>query len=427
MIKVTGKVIENAGDNGVVGRVRSYVKPQGLECKEKRILQYESDYTNGEYCRFSNDNGKTWTEWEESSRGEYTTMYGEDEMLYEYTKEVWNPVHKHYVSTKLARFCLGGHRKAYDAIYRGEAKYFDHQHTLIRNPDDQKPFSDKLLKYEEGEEFDPENPLNPEYLNKNRGYLNAPIVLKNGDIAVAVGMPVRKACEIAGIDVNTVFPSTPDLHYAAMVARGKYNSNKQIYEYTFSNPVILSDMQSSRGIDEPVLAELDSGRILLVMRASNAACESWHSRIEPNTPCFKWYSFSDDGGKTFCPPLIWHFDNREVIYSPASISEFIRLSKNGKLYWIGNITDHTAYENFPRFPLCIVEIDEQTGLPKRESFTIIDTRREGEPERVQLSNFSILEDRETGRIELSLIKYGQFNYYKAFKGETWRYEIEVDA
>lgn len=427
MIKVTGKVIENAGDKGIIGRVRSYIKPEGLECKERKILQYESDYTNGEYCRFSNDNGKTWTEWEEKPRAGYTTMYGEDEMIYEYTKEVWNPVHKHYVSTKLARFCLGGHRNAYNAIYRAEAKYFDHQHTLIRNPEDEKPFSDKLLKYEDGEEFNPENPLNPEYLNKNRGYLNAPIVLKNGDIAVAIGMPVRKACEIAGIDVNAVFPSTPDLHYAAMVARGKYNKDKGVYEYTFSNPVILSDMQSSRGIDEPVLAELESGRILLVMRASNAACENWHSRIEPNTPCFKWYSFSDDGCKTFCPPLIWHFDSREVIYSPASISEFIRSKKNGKLYWIGNITDHTAYENFPRFPLCIVEIDDVTGQPKKESFTVIDTRREGETERLQLSNFSLLEDRETGNLELTLSKYGQFDFYKAFKGETWRYEIEIDA
>lgn len=185
-------------------------------------------------------------------------------------------------------------------------------------------------------------------------------------------------------------------------------------------------MQSSRGIDEPVLAELESGRILLVMRAGNVTYEDWHSRLEPNTPCFKWYSFSDNGGKTFCQPLVWHFDNREVIYSPASISEFIRSEKNGKLYWIGNITDHTAYDNFPRFTLGIVEIDEKTGQPKKETYTEIDTRREGEPERVQLSNFSVLQDRETGNIELTLVKYGQFDFYKVYKGETWRHEIEID-
>ena len=427
MISVTGKIIENAGDNGIVGRIKTYLKPNGLECKEKKTVCSESDYINGEYCRFSNDNGKTWTEWVESPRSEFTIMYGEDEMTYEYTREVWNPVHKHYVSTKLARFYLGGHRHAYDGIYLGEARYFDHQHTLIRNPEDDKPFSDELLKYEDGVEFDPQNPKNPEYLHKNRGYLNAPIVLKNGDIAVAIGMPVRKACEIAGIDVNAVYPSTPDLHYAAMIARGVYNTDKKIYEYTFSNPIILSDMQSSRGIDEPVLAELESGRILLVMRASNVTYEGWNSRLEPNAPNFKWYSFSDDGGKTFCQPLIWHFDNREVIYSPASISEFIRSSKNGKLYWIGNITDYTAWDNFPRFPLCIVEIDEKTGQPKKESYTVIDTRREGETERVQLSNFILLEDRETGNIELTLAKNGQFDAYKPFKGETWRYEINVEA
>lgn len=427
MIKVTGKVIEEAKDGGVTGRFRTYLKPTGLECKETKFLQFESDYQNGKFQRFSKDNGKTWTEWESLGDDGYSTMYGNDEMMDEYTREVWNPVHKHYVSTRLVRFCFGGHRAAYNAEYQGKNEYFDHQYTCIRNPFEDKPFSNELLKYEDGVDFDPQNPRNPEYLYKNRGYLNPPIVLKNGDIAVAVGITVRKACEMAGLDIEKVYPSTPDIHRAVMIARGKYNDDKKVYEYTFSNPVILSDMQSSRGIDEPMLAELESGRILLVMRASNTTYEDWHSRLEPKSPNFKWYSFSDDGAKTFCQPIIWHFDNREVIYSSASISEFIRSSKNGKLYWIGNITDHTAWDNFPRFPLCIVEVDETTGQPKKESYTVIDTRREGEPERVQLSNFMLLEDRETGNFELSLVKYGQFDFYNAFKGETWRYEINVDA
>lgn len=427
MIKVNGKPIIKADEKGVMNCHRIYTKPTGLECKQIKSLQYESDYSNGEFYRISPDNGKSWGEWQEAERGDYSIMYGEDEMMTMNTAEVWNPVHGHYVSTYFTRYCLEGHKKAYDGEWGGKNLYFDHQYIQIRLPDEEKHFSRELVKYEDGVDFDPENPRNPEFLYKNIGYLNAPIVLKNGDIAVAVGITVRTGCERAGLDVNEIYPNTPDIHRAVIVARGRYNAEKKCYDFTFSNPVILNDRQSSRGIDEPVLAELESGRLLLVMRASNAIMENWNSRIEPDTPNFKWYSFSDDGGKTFSSAAIWHFNNREVIYSSATISEFIRSSKNGKLYWIGNITDCSAYGNMPRYPLCIVEIDDQTGVAKKESFTVIDTRREGEPDRIQLSNFHLLEDRETKTIELTLVKYSQFENDKPFYGETWQYDIEVDS
>jgi len=39
---------------------------------------------------------------------------------------------------------------------------------------------------------------------------------------------------------------------------------------------------------------------------------------------------------------------------------------------------------------------------KRESMTVIDTRREGEAESLQLSNFGVYEDRETRDIVVTL-------------------------
>ena len=102
------------------------------------------------------------------------------------------------------------------------------------------------------------------------------------------------------------------------------------------------------------------------------------------------------------------------------------MKKSGKLYWIGNITDHTVYGNFPRYPLQIVEVDEATGAAIRDSLTVIDTRREGETERIQLSNFEILEDRETGILEVTLCKLGQFDERSPFFGESWQYDIEVE-
>ena len=49
-----------------------------------------------------------------------------------------------------------------------------------------------------------------------------------------------------------------------------------------------------------------------------------------------------------------------------------------ELYWIGNITGHVTNEGWPRWPLQIVEVDETYGTAKKESLTVIDTRREGE-------------------------------------------------
>ena len=142
---------------------------------------------------------------------------------------------------------------------------------------------------------------------------------------------------------------------------------------------------------------------------------------------YKYYTISDDGGKTFSPLVPWHFDTREVIYSSATYSLFLRSNTNGKLYWFGNITDPTQTQgNYPRYPLQMVEVDEEWGCAKKDTLTVIDTRREGESERVQLSNFCLLEDRETGNIELYLSKVGQDDNRHEFDCETWKYTITID-
>jgi hypothetical protein len=228
---------------------------------------------------------------------------------------------------------------------------------------------------------------------------------------------------MSGVDVNQVFPSCPTLHRAVIVARGKYNKISKEYDFTFSNPIILDDLSSSRGIDEPILAELESGRILLVMRGSNVRKEEWNTRIKDGTPSYKWYAYSDDGAKNFTRPAPWHFDTGEPIYSAATCSNFIRSTKNGGLYWVGNISDEKAYGNFPRFPLYICRIDEKSGLLEKSSLTLIDNRRDGESEQLQLSNFSVFEDRESGNFEISLAKVGQFDETSRFFCESWKYTV----
>ena len=208
-----------------------------------------------------------------------------------------------------------------------------------------------------------------------------------------------------------------------IVARGKYNQDRSAYDLAFSRPVVISDLRSSRGVNEPSAVMLPSGRILAVFRGSNATRPGWNTRIEPGAPGHKWYCYSDDGGKTFTEPVPWRFDDREVIYSSATYHAFVRSVKNGALYWIGNITDHTADGNYPRHPLVIVAINDR-GLPIKASLTAIDQRGEGDSDKVQLSNFDIVQDRETGILELYLVKLGQREGY-TWWADCYRYFLDV--
>lgn len=426
MIKVKAtKLFDADKERGCVKITKEYLSPDGLACREWREVHRESDYVNGKSYRISCDNGKTFGEWI-TVKKDGAEFYGDDEMISEDTKMLWNPVCRHYVYTHWSRYFLGGHELSYQKFWKsGKRTFFDHQYIAIKKEWSTAPESCKLVKYEAGEDFSRENPRNPEFLYKNLGFLNAPTVLSSGDIAVPVGIPVENACKMSGIDVNEVFPSCPSLHRAVIVARGKFNPKSREYDFSFSNPVILGDLESSRGIDEPIVTELKSGRLLLVMRGSNVRNEVWNTRIPEGTPSYKWYSYSDDGGKTFTEPTPWKFDCGKPIYSAATISEFIRSTKNGKLYWIGNISDEKAYGNFPRFPLYIAEVDDEVGVLKSETLTVIDTRREGETEKVQLSNFALHEDRENLDFVICLEKLGQFDESVPFYGETWKYTVTV--
>jgi hypothetical protein len=75
---------------------------------------------------------------------------------------------------------------------------------------------------------------------------------------------------------------------------------------------------------------------------------------------------------------------------------------------MGNITETPTIGNGPRYPLQIVEVDESIPAFKRDTLTVIDDRDPSrDSEHLQLSNFSVVEDRETGDVEVYLTKIGQ--------------------
>ncbi len=146
------------------------------------------------------------------------------------------------------------------------------------------------------------------------------------------------------------------------------------------------------------MARLQDGRLIVICRGSATA----------STPGQKWLSLSEDGGQTLSPMRPLTFDDGGQLLSPSSIHNLFRSTRNGRLYWIANIVDtpEAAYANGQRYPLYIAEIDEERIAVKRDSLVLVDDRREGEAGRLQLSNWSLLEDRETLDIEIYITLLG---------------------
>lgn len=406
-------------------RSQQYVNGTGLKRVESRRLQRSSDWTNEHYERYSDDNGQTWGEWNDIYSETYEKK-GDDEINTYHGVETYNSKHSHFVSIGMRRIFFGGHEEAYKQLWDGgNAGFVDHCLLAIRR-DSEKDRNMELVKYEQGADYDPDNWRDTAYLLNNGAYFgNGVEVLDNGEIIFPIAADIVSCCRILGLDVNEVFPSCPNIMKGLIIVRGRFNESRGHYDLSFSRPVVISDLKSSRGVLEPDVVMLPSNRIVAIFRGSNVESEKWNTRIEPGIPAHKWYCYSDDGGKTFTDPVPWHFDNREVFYSGSNIHQFVRSIKNGKVYWIGNISDHNTYGNHPRYPLVIAEVNDR-GLLKRETMTIIDTRSEGDGELLQLSNFSILQDRESGLIELYLTKLGQREGY-TWWADSYRYFIDVGS
>jgi hypothetical protein len=148
---------------------------------------------------------------------------------------------------------------------------------------------------------------------------------------------------------------------------------------------------------EPEVAELKDGRLLVVWRGSDT----------PKTPGRKWFSLSSDGGLTLTEPAEWKYEDGSRFYSPSAWHRMLRHSVTGKLYWFGNICPEPPDGNWPRYPLIIAEVDENKAALKRSTVTAIDDRKPGQSNRLQFSNFSLLENRETHQLEMLLTIYSE--------------------
>lgn len=269
----------------------------------------------------------------------------------------------------------------------------------------------RQLKYEPGPDFDPQDPLNAEFIAKNNAYLPPNIArLSNGTLVLCTGNVPDPQNERKGVNGEEM---------GAVCFMGRWNAAKEDYDWTAGSPVFISPTTSSRGLLETNVTELRDGRLLVVWRGSNARIKN---ADRADAAGHKLFSTSSDSGKTLSPVQEWKYDDGSSFYSPSSFHRLFRHSVTGKLYWVGNISAIRPNSNDPRYPLVIAEVDEKIPALKRDTVTAIADRKPGDSERFQLSNFSILENPENHTIELLMVDYDSHGDRRS--GDCYKYTLE---
>ncbi len=166
--------------------------------------------------------------------------------------------------------------------------------------------------------------------------------------------------------------------------------------WTVSQRITGDPARTTRGLIEPTLAELDDGRLLMIMRGSNDACPDW--------PGYRWSSISSDGGLTWSVAAPWLHDDGTPMHSPSSCSQLLE-HPTGRLFWLGNRCEQNPRGNHPRHPMILCEVDRRTGRAIRRHLTVIDDRQPGESDLLTLSNFHARTDRENGDILLHMPRF----------------------
>jgi len=238
------------------------------------------------------------------------------------------------------------------------------------------------------------NPFPGVWTGKNAYYIgdvgSIPIRTRKGDILIP-----GQACVI-GDDGKLANPGGGYTWTEAMIIIGNWKADKRIEWKTAS--VIKGDpARSTRGMIEPTLAELPDGRVLCVMRGSNGGEKDPGCKL----PSYRWYSISDDGGYHWSRPEPMKYDTGEEFFSPSSMSQLLTHS-NGRIYWIGNISDKNCQANHPRNPLCIAEVNPKTCTLVKSTLTTIDSLQPEDTEGLSLSHGLAFEDRETHEIVLPM-------------------------
>ena len=369
------------------------------DLRREETLAYEvaSDWCEGHQLRTSEDNGHTWSDLK-PVRMTWPVTHGFSREEYPFA---WchDPVADKHVRFIFQRYLEGEAAEAIQRLWRtGEQTFFDHNFHQLSHDDGRTWAETRQLRYEDGAFHDPDNCGNEKYLRTNEMYGSYDA------IATREGTIIYPA---AGVPAAIPDRGREETVKGVLCFIGKWNTADTAYAWEVSEPIAVPHRISGRGLAEPAIAELSDGRLLLEMRGSTEAVQNeWKGKTE--SPGRRWASLSADGGRTWSPVADLRYDTGEQFYSPSTLAMLLRHSRTRKLYWFGNITPAPPEGNLPRYPLYLAEIEETIPALKKNTLTIIDDYDpEHDSPQIQFSNFKLLEDRETGNIELYMTRYGE--------------------
>jgi hypothetical protein len=255
-------------------------------------------------------------------------------------------------------------------------------------------------------DYDDRHPLDDVWLGKNGYYLGdvgcIPIRTRGDKILVPIQVP------LLGADGKLSLPGGGFTHQYTRILIGTWTDGHKL-RWELSDKIVGDPDRTSRGLFEPTLAELPDGRIVCVMRGSNGGARD----LDCKWPAYKWYSVSSDGGRTWSSAEPFKYSDGSEFHSPSAMSQLLRHS-NGRLYWLGNLSEKNCCANNPRYPLVIAEVDQkQLGLIKA-TVLALDTLHDDDKEGLNLSHWLAYEDRETAEIRVPMRRWT--GDYKKFRG-----------
>ena len=342
--------------------------------------------------RISHDNGKTWTPLK--AQPPWMTYLDKVTVLDWKFCGTYDPASERLVSLSIHHV---------RDMRRGPPRMI-YNHALVRTSTDggQSFGQMQTLKYEDGNDLDPQDTLNPEYLENNTGYPGQSILrLSSGRLLI----PVTNAKIPTDVEDEASprarWPSKGTI--GSLCYSGTWDKDLEQYVWTAGKPVWLPRS----------IAELADGRVLNVWRITKTKDGAAH----------KWYSVSGDGGMTFSEPRIFGYTDGTKFFSTSTFHRLFRSQKTGRLYWIGNIAPtNPTNPGHPRYPLIIAEVDEDAPALKKNTVTEIDTRQPGEGERLQLSNFWLIENPETHDLEIYLSRLNEVPD-ETFTASAYKYTL----
>lgn len=377
---------------------------------ERLTSQAASDVYIEPKTRESPDNGKTWGVWEtvpdkDLRQGRFYMALHEQGRLHD-------PGSGKLIRITLQRLFIGEPAEVMEQFWRsGQCNFRDHSIYQLSDDDGITWGPVRLIKFEDGPEFDPAGWGNDAYLSKNRMYsgYNA-IVGPDGNLLYSAIVSASHEQDGVREEVG-----------GARIFKGSWNAATGRYDWRSPFLLTVSKRISARGLMEPWLATLADGTLYLDMRGSSS---EW-------TPGRHWYSVSKDKGETWSPVADLRYDTGEQFYSPSTFAKTLRSARTGKLYWIGNIAPEPPKGNWPRRPLVLAEFDEAQVAIRKSTVTVID---DYEPDGdaspcVQFSNFSLVEHTETKAIEIYLPRYGEAGTLQEktyWQASTFKYVITLD-